>query len=116
MLSSNCIPQQQFKEGTSVVDAKSPDFKAVLPNSASKLFDNKDGCIQEGLRDSLLGNSKRRGMEFTGTKTSYECIGNEGSKISFDSISQALSDESYLFPNRQYNSLALSCKDWGGGV
>ena len=27
MLLSDCIPQQQFKGGTSVVDPKSPDFK-----------------------------------------------------------------------------------------
>ena len=50
-------------------------------------------------------------MEFTGTATSYKCIANKGSKISFASISQAVSDESYLFPNRQYNSLVLSCED-----
>ena len=76
-----------------------------------KCFDNKDGCIHERLGSSLSGNSNRRGMEFTGTLTSYKCIGNEDSKTSFASISQAVSDESYSFPNRQYNSLVLS---WGG--
>ena len=92
------------------MDPKSPDFQWALPNSASKFFDNKDGCIQEGLGSSLSGNSNRRGMGFTGTTTSYKCIGNEGSKTSFVSISQAFSNESYSFPNRQYNSLVLSCE------
>ena len=52
-------------------------------------------------------------MEFTGTATSYKYIGNKGSKTSFTSMSQAVSDESYSFPNRQYNSFALSCEDGG---
>ena len=52
-------------------------------------------------------------MEFTGAATSYKCIGNEGSKTSFASISQAFSDENYLFPNRQHSSLVLSCEDGG---
>ena len=60
---------------------------------------------------SLSGNSNRRGVEFTGTATSYKCIANKGSKISFASISQAVSDESYSFVNRQYNRLVLSCED-----
>ena len=47
MLSSNCIIQQKFKGGTSVVDSKSPDFQWALPNSASKFFDNKEACIQD---------------------------------------------------------------------
>ena len=47
LLSSDCIPQQQFKRGISVVDPKSPDFQWALPNSSSIFFDNKDGCIQE---------------------------------------------------------------------
>ena len=111
MLSSNCITQQQFKGGTSVVDPKSPDFQWALPNSASKIFDNKDECIQEWLGSSLSRYSNRRGMEFTGTATSYKCIGNEGSKTSFASISQVFSNESYSFPNKQYNSLVLSCED-----
>ena len=74
MLSSNCIPQQQFKGGTSVGDPKSPDFQWTLPNSASKFLNRKDGCIQERLGSSLSGNSNRRGKEFTGTTTSYKCI------------------------------------------
>ena len=45
--------------------------------------------------------------------TSNKCIGNEGSKTSFASISQAFSDDSYSFPNRQCNSLVLSCEDGG---
>ena len=113
MLSSNCIPQQQFKGGTSVADPKSPDFQWTLPNSVSKLFDNKDGCIQKRLGRSLSGNSIRRGMEFTGTTTSYKCIGNESSKTSLASISQAFSDESYSFPNKQYKSLVLFVKMGG---
>ena len=52
-------------------------------------------------------------MEFTGITTSYKCIGNEGSKTSFAGIPQAFSDESYSFPNRQYNSLVLPCEDGG---
>ena len=93
LLSNNCIRQQEFKGGTSVVDPKSPDFQWALPNSASTFFDNKDGCIQKRLGSSLSGNSNRRGMKFTGTTTSYKCIRNEGSKTSFASISQAFSDE-----------------------
>ena len=89
MLSSICITQQQFKGGTSMVDPKSSDFQWALPNSASNFFGNKDGCLQERLGSSLSGNSSRRGMEFTGTTTSNKCIGNEGSKTSFASISQA---------------------------
>ena len=46
ILSSDCIPQQQFQGGTSMVNPKSPDFQWALPNSASTFFDNKDGCIQ----------------------------------------------------------------------
>ena len=57
ILSSDCIPQQQFKKGTSVVDPKSPDFQWALPNSASKFFDIKDECIQERQGSSLSGNS-----------------------------------------------------------
>ena len=57
------------------MDQKSPDFQWALPN--------------------------RRGMEFPEITTSYKCIGNEGSKTSFASISQAFSDESFSFPNRQ---------------
>ena len=34
-------------------------------------------------------------------------------QASFASISQAFLDESYLFPNRQYNRLVLSCEDGG---
>ena len=45
-LSSNCIPLQQFKGRTSVMDPKSPDFQWVLSYSVSKYFDNMDGCIQ----------------------------------------------------------------------
>ena len=52
-------------------------------------------------------------MDFTGTTSSYKCIGNEGRKASFASISQAFLDESYLFPNKQYNRLVLSCEDGG---
>ena len=111
MLSRNCITQPQFKGGTSVVDPKSPDFQSALPNSASNIFDNKDGCIQERLGSSLSGNSGRRGMEFTGTATLYKCIGNEASKATVGSVSQAVSNESYSFPNRQYNSLFLSWED-----
>ena len=37
----------------------------------------------------------------------------KGSKTSFARISQAFSDESYSFPNRQYNRLVLSCEDGG---
>ena len=96
-----------------MVDPKSPNFQWALPNSASTFFDNKDGCIQKRLGSSLSGNSNRRGMKFTGTTTSYKCIRNEGSKTSFASISQAFSDESYSFPNRQYNSLVLPCEDGG---
>ena len=66
-----------------MVDPKSLDFQSALPNSASNIFDNKDGCIQERLESSLSGNSNRRGMEFTGIITSNKCIGNEGSKTSF---------------------------------
>ena len=95
------------------MDPKSPHFQWALPNSTSKFFDNKDGYIQEGLGSSLSGNSNRRGMKFTGTTTSYKCIGNEGSKTSFASISQAFSNESYSFPNRQCNSLVSSCEDGG---
>ena len=95
------------------MDPKSPNFQWTLLNSASNIFDNKDGCIQERLGSSLSENSNRRGMEFTGITTSYKCIGNEGSKTSFTSIPQAFSDESYSFPNRQYNSLFLSCEDGG---
>ena len=95
------------------MDPKSPDFHWALPNSASKIFDNKDGCIQKRLENSLPGNSNRRGMKFTGTTTSYRCTENEGSKTSFASISQAFSDVSYSFSNRQYNSLVLSCEDGG---
>ena len=50
-------------------------------------------------------------MEFTGTATSYKCIGNEGCKTSFASISQAFLNESFSFPNRQCNNLALSCEE-----
>ena len=56
MLSSICITQHQFKGGTSVVDPESPIFQLALPNSVSKIFDNKDGCIQERLENSLSGN------------------------------------------------------------
>ena len=52
-------------------------------------------------------------MEFTGTATSYKCIGNEGCKTTFASISQAFLNESFSFPNRQCNSLALSCEEGG---
>ena len=114
MLSNNCIPQQQFQTETSAVDPKSPDFQWALPNSASKTFDKKGGCIQERLKSSLSGNSNRKGMKFNGTTTSYKFSGNEGSKTSFASISQTFSDERYLFPNRQYNSLVSSCEDGGG--
>ena len=50
-------------------------------------------------------------MEYTGTTTSCKCIGNGGSKTSFASISQAFSDKSYSFPNRQYNKLVLPSED-----
>ena len=63
---------------------------------------------------SLSGNSNRRGMEFTGTTTLYKCFGNEGNNTSLASISQVVSDESYSFQNRHYNSLVVSCKDRGG--
>ena len=46
-------------------------------------------------------------MEFTGATISYKCTGNEGSKTSFANISQAFSDESFSFPNRQQNSLKM---------
>ena len=92
VLSSDCILQQQFQGGTSMVNPKSPDFQWALPNSASTFFDNKDGYIQEWLGSSLSENSNRRGMEFRETTTSYKRIGNEGCKISFASISQAVSD------------------------
>ena len=36
---------------------------------------------------------------------------NQGSRTSFASISQAFSNESYSFPNRQYNNLVLCCED-----
>ena len=88
MLSSGCIPQKEFRGGTSVVDPKSPDFQLALANSALKCFDNKGGWIQERLGSSLSGKSNRRGREFTETKTSYKCIGNEVSKPSFARISQ----------------------------
>ena len=71
MLSSNCIPLQQFNGGTSVVDLKSPDFQWLSPNSASKFFGNKDGCIKERQGSILSGNSNRSGVGFTGTTTSY---------------------------------------------
>ena len=87
MISSNCIPQQQFKEGTVVVDPKSPDFQGMLSFSASNIL--------------------------TGTADSYKCTGNEGSKTSFASKSQTFSNENYSFPKRQYNSLVLSCEDGG---
>ena len=38
VLSSNCIPRQQFKGGTSMIDPKSPDFQWTLPNSACQGF------------------------------------------------------------------------------
>ena len=95
MLSSDCIPQQRFKGGTSVVDPKSPDFQWELPNSASKSLDNKNECIQERPGCSLSGDSNRWRMEFTEPTISYRCIGNEGNKTSIASISQAASDEGY---------------------
>ena len=107
------IPQQQFKGGTSVVDPQSLGFRWTLPNSTLTFFDKKDRCIEERLGSSLSGNSNRRGMEYAGTTTSYKCIGNGGSKTSFASISQAFSDESYSFPNRQYNNLVVPCEDGG---
>ena len=58
VLSSDCIPQQQFKRETLMVDPISPDFQWALPNSASKFFDSKDGCIQERLGNILSENSK----------------------------------------------------------
>ena len=61
--------------------------------------------------EQSVRNSNRRQVEFTRTTTLYNCIGNEASKTGFASISQAFSDESYSFPNRQYNSLVLSCED-----
>ena len=62
LLSDYIIPQQQFRGGTSVLDPKSSDFQWVLTDSSSKIFDNKDRCIQEKLRSSLSGNSNRTGM------------------------------------------------------
>ena len=113
VLWSSCIPHQQFKGGISVVDPKSPHFQWAFPNSDSKVFGKKDRCIHKRLGSNLSGNSNRRVMDFTGTTSSYKCIGNEDRKASFASISQAFSDESYLFPNRQYNRLVLSCEDGG---
>ena len=52
-------------------------------------------------------------MELTGRTTSYKCIVKDGNKTSFASNSQAVSDESYSFPNRQYNGLVLSREDEG---
>ena len=88
-----------------MVDPQSIDFRWMLPNSALTFFDNKNRCIKESLGSSLSGNSNRRGMEYAGATTSYKGIGNGGSKTSFASTPQAFSDESYSFPNRQYNSL-----------
>ena len=96
-----------------MVDPKSPDFQWALPNSTSKIFDNKDGSFQERLVSILSGTSNRRRMGFPGTATTYKCIENEGSKAGFASISQPFSDGSYSFPNRKYNSLVLSCEDGG---
>ena len=107
VLWSNCIPHQQFKGGISVVDPKSPDFQWAFPNS------KKGRCVHKRLGSDLSGNSNRRAMGFTGTTSSYKCIGNEGRKACFAIISQAFSDESYLFPNKQYNRLVLSCEDGG---
>ena len=76
------------------MDQKSQDLQWALPNSVSTFFNVKDGCIQERLRSSLLGNSNRRGIDFTETTTSYKFVGNKGSKNSFPSISQAASHES----------------------
>ena len=45
-----------------MLDPKSSDFQWVLTDSSSKIFDNKDRCIQEKLGSSLSGNSNRRGM------------------------------------------------------
>ena len=42
-------------------------------------------------------------------------IGNEGSKTSFASISQAVSDGSYSFPKRQYSSIDSSVLPFGDG-
>ena len=70
-----------------------------------------DGCIKERMACNLSGNSKRRGMKLTGTTTSHKCPGDEGSKSSIASISQAVSYESYSFLNRQCNSLVLSCEN-----
>ena len=99
-----CIPQQQFKGETSVVDIKSPNVQWALPSSAWKYLtmrtDERLGC-------SLSRNSNKRGMLFTGTITSYKCIENEGSKTSIGNILQAVSYESYSFPNMQNNSLLL---------
>ena len=94
-----------------MVDPKSLDFQWTLPNSAPNLFHNKDRCIGERMACSLSGNSKRRGMKLTGTTTSHKCHWDEGSKTSIASISQAVSDESYSFLNRQCNSLVLSCEN-----
>ena len=79
------------------MEQKSQNLQLALPNSASIFFtnkDNKDGCIQERMGSSLLGNSNRRRIDFTGTTTSYKFVGNKGSKNSFPSISQAASHES----------------------
>ena len=48
MLSSNCITQQQFKGGTSVVDPKSPDFQWELPNSASSFLTIRTDASKKG--------------------------------------------------------------------
>ena len=85
MLSSDCIPQQQFKGGISVVDPKSPDFQRALPNSVSDLFDNKDRNIQERLGCRLLGKAlityhkqiKITALHFeidSTTDLSYKCL------------------------------------------
>ena len=87
-----------------MVDIKSPNVQWALPSSASKYLtmrtDERLGC-------SLSRNSNKRGMLFTGTITSYKCIENEGSKTSIGNILQAVSYESYSFPNMQNNSLFL---------
>ena len=104
MLSTDRISQQQFKSRTSVVDPKFPDMQRALSNSASKVFDNKYRCIQEKLGCILSGDYNRRETRFIGTKTSYKCSRNEGSKSSMASTT-ALSQE-FGIQNKEFGSFS----------
>ena len=55
-------------------------------------------------------------MEFKRTTTSYKCIGNEESKTSITSISQAVSDESHSFQIDNTKVLSYLVKMGGGAT